>query len=628
MVQGRWGRKLLAGCLLLWGGASAAWAAPTVADVLKFKPRQEGVVITTPTAQEAATCTVDLDKGKVPGKGSGWVLKDANGKLLRRFFDSNGDGKIDVWSYYRDGVEVYREIDTDLNGKPDTYRWLNGGGSKIGLDPNEDGKIDAWRAISPEEVSQEVLTALVTKDVTRLQALLITDAEIKELPASEATRVTETRKNVTTKFQETVAKLTALGDKTRWLHLELSAPECLPADQTGGAKDLIRYDNGTILCETAGKNDWIQTGELIQVAGAWRLVDGPKEGLPLDPKGGLGEGLEEAVKPLLEQLNKIDEKLKQLPPGDMFQPNPEVVKLNLERADVLEKIVAASKPERRDPWIRQVADCLSTAVQGTPGGDKTAYERLQRLEDQLAKSMAGSNLAAYVTFREMTADYAARLSIKDPPPDFAKVQEYWLDRLAKFVTAYPKGEDTPDALLQLGMVSEFMNKETEAKKWYQKIATDFADKPQAAKAKGAVERLELEGKVIELVGPKLVDGQTFDAASLRGKLVVVYYWASWNQQTLGDFAKLKLLLDGQKGAVELVAVNLDATPDEAKNYLTRSPAPGVQLYQAGGLDSPLATRYGIMGLPNLFLIGKDGKVLSRTIQINGLEDEIKKQLAK
>jgi hypothetical protein len=30
--------------------------------------------------------------------------------------------------------------------------------------------------------------------------------------------------------------------------------------------------------------------------------------------------------------------------------------------------------------------------------------------------------------------------------------------------------------------------------------------------------------------------------------------------------------------------------------------------------------------PSLFLVGKDGKVSSRTTQINGLEDEIKKQL--
>jgi hypothetical protein len=31
-----------------------------------------------------------------------------------------------------------------------------------------------------------------------------------------------------------------------------------------------------------------------------------------------------------------------------------------------------------------------------------------------------------------------------------------------------------------------------------------------------------------------------------------------------------------------------------------------------------------MALPNLFLVGKDGKVLSRTVQIANLDDEVKK----
>ena len=44
----------------------------------------------------------------------------------------------------------------------------------------------------------------------------------------------------------------------------------------------------------------------------------------------------------------------------------------------------------------------------------------------------------------------------------------------------------------------------------------------------------------------------------------------------------------------------------------------------GALESPYAVNYGIMVLPNLFLIGKDGKVVSRGVQISGLEDEIKK----
>ena len=49
--------------------------------------------------------------------GSGWALKDANGKTLRVLFSHDGKN-LDVWSYYKDGVEVYREFETEGGAAP------------------------------------------------------------------------------------------------------------------------------------------------------------------------------------------------------------------------------------------------------------------------------------------------------------------------------------------------------------------------------------------------------------------------------------------------------------------------------------------------------------------------------
>jgi RNA polymerase sigma factor (sigma-70 family) len=226
-------------------------------------------------------------------------------------------------------------------------------------------------------------------------------------------------------------------------------------------------------------------------------------------------------------------------------------------------------------------------------------------------------------FREMNAGYAAELGERDA--NLEKVQEAWLERLAEFVQTYPQAEDAPEALLQLGMLSEFLNREIEARKWYRQLAANFPDRPAARKALGAIRRLELDGKVLELSGPTLAGGR-YDISQARGKVVVVYYWASWNQQCVGDVARLKRLLDANAGTLELVTVNLDTTASEATDFLRRAPAPGTHLHQDGGLDSPPALQYGIVDLPTLFLVGKDGKVVSRTAQVNTLEDALKRQL--
>ena len=207
-----------------------------------------------PTPRTWRACKVEPVKGV--GKGAGWLLRDPQGRPLRRFFDSRYDGVtkgtgIDVWSYYQDGVETYREQYVNTAAEPDQmhYRWLNQAGSKWGVDLNKDGKIDTWKVISPEEVSQEITQAVVKNDFARLQALLITEDELKapDLPADLAKRGRAGRAAAADRFKETVAKV-ALTDKSHWLHLETEAPHLIPVD---GGRDLLEHAHATIVVETA-----------------------------------------------------------------------------------------------------------------------------------------------------------------------------------------------------------------------------------------------------------------------------------------------------------------------------------------------------------------------------------------
>src|SRR6266478_4948101 len=102
--------KLLISCVLLAGSAAFANAQDArITKILGYKPHQEGVVYAIPTPQQMAGLKLELVKDLERG-GNGWLLVDAQGQPLRRFFDTDGDKQIDPWSYYLDGVEIYREI--------------------------------------------------------------------------------------------------------------------------------------------------------------------------------------------------------------------------------------------------------------------------------------------------------------------------------------------------------------------------------------------------------------------------------------------------------------------------------------------------------------------------------------
>jgi hypothetical protein len=617
MMKARFVAGWLTGCLVCFSGAVRA-ADPTPAEILGIRPTQQGIIFSTPSAQEMAACKLEVINGG--NNVSGLLLRDPKGRPLRRILDTNGDRRPDVWCFYLDGVEVYREMDTTFEGRANQFRWLNSGGMKWGVDSNKDGKIDTWKMISAEEVSQEVLQAIITRDYPRFQALFITSDEVTALglPPQEVTRIQESIKNAAAKFQEVVTKLPNLNDKTHWLHLETAAPQCSLAEQVGSKYDLVKYNRATILCETNGKHDWIQSGEMLMARTAcWRIIDCPSVGE--------GSGTQEAastdpvLQGSLDQLRELDSH------SPSSGSSKEIIEYNLARANLLEQIVQKVKPDEREQWVRQIADCLGAAAQNSGEADTRAYERLTSLEKQLVAAAPGTQITAYVTFREMAAENAVSLAKRGV--DVNKVQDQWLQRLGKFVEAYPTAEDAPEALMQLGMVSEFINKEIEAKKWYETLTKQFRTHPLAAKAAGAMKRLDVEGKVLELAGPTM-DGGNFNISQLRGKTVIVYYWASWNKErTVGDFAVLKTLLSTYASrGVELVCVNLDNTAAEANSFLQRSPVPFVQIFQPGGLESPQATQYGVMVLPNLFLVDKDGKVASRTVQVGNLEDELKKRV--
>lgn len=618
--SGRWARTFFGGCVLAGAAVVPAIAAPPTAEkLLDYKPKQE-INLPTPSAAEVAAFKVDSEKGKLGG--SAWVLKDGSGNYVFRLYASNGR-EVDMYSYYKDGVEFYREIVTPGSRAPDQFRWINAGGSKWGVDENKDGTIDTWKQISVEEVSQEVLRALVAKDVRRFQALLVSDADLTALGLSgdAAEAIKAKRKDVATKFNETIKKLTKLGEKANWVHVETLAPESVPADVSGAKVDYLRHSRATVLFESGGQSDWFQLGQLIQVGAAWKLIDAPVPGAAPAAEERTGTGAPMSVDPaaqkLLTELGELDKKN----PG---ASGDAAAKHHLERADLLEKIIGVVKASERDPWIRQVADSLSSAAQAAGALPCPGMTRLLSLEKQLVGYMPGSNLAGYVVFRKLQAEYSIALG-KAKNEEFNKVQKDWMESLTGFVKAYPKADDTADAMLQLGMVCEFLGKDVEAKNWYAQLGKTFAGKPQALKGEGAARRLGLEGEAMALAGPTLADsGVPYDITQLKGKVVIVYYWASWNGQAASDFAKLKGIVEKGEGKVAVLGVNVDATAKEGKEFADKNGAPGTHLYTPGGLDSKLATQYGVMVLPSVFVVGADGKVVNKAAQIGSVEDEVKK----
>jgi thiol-disulfide isomerase/thioredoxin len=632
---------LLAGLVLAGAGLGlhAAPNTPTVEQMLTFKPAQKGIVYSTPAPEDYAKCTVELAEGKVKG-ASGWVLKDPRGQLLRKYFDTNADKYPDHWSYYKDGLEVYREVDSNFNGKGfdgkvDHYLWLNSGGMKVGLDRDQDGTIDTWEAISVEELSQEVVQALATRNQRALDALLVNEDDLRTLgtPAREVARIRDGQKQVAAKFQKLAGKYAHLNESTRWIHVETQPPSRLSADVTGMKQDVLMYYRAMVLCETGQKTDTIQLPEIVQVGDAWKLLDAPLSGEAetvinvTQPAGGTRSD-DPDLQAAMSKLADVD---KNAPAHTHVGPNAEVVRYYLERVAVLNEIAAKAKDSDRDMWLKQIVDSLGTAAQASPAGDNRAMTALTQLADRFARERPGADVAAYAAFRQLNSDYNSQVANVKKADEMLALQTKHVDRLAKFVQTYPRAEEAAEALWELGRISEYQhtkenNKEVEARRYYEQLARGFGNSRQGLKAQGALRRLNLVGSPWDLGNVPVVSltGHNFGMASLRGKVVVAFYYASWCQTVQADFAKLSQLVKtlGSQG-VEVVAINLDDDQATAAPFAKQFPNCW-HLFSAGGLEGPLPTQYGLISYPTVFLIGRDGKVITRSIDAAGVEEEIRK----
>ncbi|MSQ95228.1 MAG: hypothetical protein EXR98_11825 [Gemmataceae bacterium] len=633
-------RLLLAGFMLLIGGVTQAYAqgskyAP--ADMLdaSWAPKHDDVTITTPTVDELKLYTVVTLQGSVKGSG-GYMLLDAKKLPVRRFFNSKGTG-MDMWSYYKDGVEVYREFDTAGKGTPNNFRWLNAGGMKWGVGGVSQGKayITAWRMISAEETAFEAFQAVAKGDYARMQALQINENEMQmvKLSASKIKAIGTIQQNSQRKFADFVQEV-KLG-AVKFDGVETGVPQC----DTTSDDIVIKHASRAIRYETTNaKNEkqhaWIHTGEMIQVGMAWRVVDVP---MSKDPTGA------EPANPNLVKVAPADPKLEKAqndladldkdspPPAGIRDNNAKVNTYYQKRIALVNQILQLAPADQREGWYKQLFDNMTAMAQNS--GDKAVVGMLNKFKDDVvATKELGANLAAYGTYRCLWTDYALAMGATPPPPqnEIVKLQEKWLSDLAAFVGKYSKAEDTPEALNQLALGCEFNGKTEESKRWYQQLVADFADHHQAPRAKGSLVRLNLVRNKMTLTAPLLADStKQFDLSDLKGKVVIVHYWGSYSDQYLDDFAKLKRIMDdvGAKQKVELVCINLDEDAARAKAAVAKAQAPGIHLFHANnnavGLSSPLATQYGIHSLPTLFMVGRDGLVTSNSLQIGDIATELK-----
>jgi thiol-disulfide isomerase/thioredoxin len=171
------------------------------------------------------------------------------------------------------------------------------------------------------------------------------------------------------------------------------------------------------------------------------------------------------------------------------------------------------------------------------------------------------------------------------------------------------------------------------------LKNDFAGTQLVAR----LEKQEADADAAKKIQDSLVNGVTFpdfaekdlngapiSVGGLKGKVVLVDFWATWCGPCRGELPNvIATYKKHHANGFEIIGVSLDSERDKLDAFLKNEDGmTWPQYYDGQGWQNKLAVKYGVESIPFAVLIGPDGKIIGKDLRGDDLENAVANALAK
>jgi thiol-disulfide isomerase/thioredoxin len=295
---------------------------------------------------------------------------------------------------------------------------------------------------------------------------------------------------------------------------------------------------------------------------------------------------------------------------------PAVLQIKADLADYLKRFPAgAHVPEAKIMEVR--ADQL-TIVLNLPGAP-TSESVNQRFDALATDTSMPTNVRVQASMAIGQQIFAGAMEALNKDPNDPAVWDNLEGKIEAFEKhAGPKPGQEPEQAVMVFRENQILlmrqaNQTERLQKLLAKLQKSSIPELAALAKQSAVQEQQaekLKSMPLDLKFTAL-DGSSVDVSKLRGKVVLVDFWATWCQPCVAEMPQVVAAYEKYHGVgLEIVGISLDQDKDALQKYLGDNKMPWPQYFDGKGWDNLFAKRFGIDSIPAMWLVGKDGKVVT------------------
>jgi len=285
------------------------------------------------------------------------------------------------------------------------------------------------------------------------------------------------------------------------------------------------------------------------------------------------------------------------------------------RAEALEEFKKADKLDggRCKACQEQIVEC-ALELGDWKSATSAAQEMIEEAQD--ARSVA-------------LAHYQLGIILRDEA--LARHKHELFEQAHKEMTeALAAAPNFPHAAFADGVVLAHLNQDAAAKAQFTRfLEAAKPDDPTRRRAQFFVQHPEMaRARMAPAFAVTTLDGQHIALDDLRGKVVLIDFWATWCgpcREALPHIRDIAKKFEGQP--LVILSVSLDTDEKKWREFVVRNHMSWLNCRE-GGFDGSVTRLFDVHAIPHTFTIDADGVLQDEHVGDSAIEGKLKKQLAR